>query len=398
MKKAVILIIALGSFLTTMATDSISNTAILPKVEAALAYAGKEKPTALSAKAQEAYLWISSMQLANGLVESAEKTNFVSLYDNALSALVFMSQGDIEKAERIFDFFNSRIESELLKDAGGFYQFRAADGNNGSSTWLGDNAWLLLALNHYEKITGKDTYQRLSAELEAWIRSLQDTDGGLWGGFRENGNRIPKITEGIITAFNAVPGYDNFHQGILEFLKAERFDTKAGAFVAQPDYPKYNFAMDLYSLGFLIMEDMPEAVLFGADKFLNTQTSTINGTAIEGYCFDEDKDVVWMEGTAQMALAFRTGGHMGESEEILNTLKKSFVPSTLLKDVQAIPYTVNYGTNFESSLLWDHSDKTPAVSPNAWFLFAEAGFNPFAMGRQKEIPQEMKFWSSLAID
>ena len=45
--------------------------------------------------------WINNIQSENGLLESSENTNFVSLYDNALAALVFMELNEMERAEKI---------------------------------------------------------------------------------------------------------------------------------------------------------------------------------------------------------------------------------------------------------------------------------------------------------
>lgn len=42
--------------------------------------------------------WFYQQQLNNGLLESVEDGNAVSLYDNALGAMVFMLQNDYEKA------------------------------------------------------------------------------------------------------------------------------------------------------------------------------------------------------------------------------------------------------------------------------------------------------------
>ena len=71
---------------------------------------------------------------------------------------------------------------------------------------MGDNAWLLIALNNYYSWIDTDRYDALKNELESWIRSLQDVDGGLIGGFNADGTEIGKITEGNIDAFNAVDG------------------------------------------------------------------------------------------------------------------------------------------------------------------------------------------------
>jgi len=64
--------------------------------------------------------WFYTQQLNNGLLESVENSTGASLYDNALGAMVFMLQNDYQKAEKIFDFFNARIDSELNAGIGGF--------------------------------------------------------------------------------------------------------------------------------------------------------------------------------------------------------------------------------------------------------------------------------------
>ena len=336
--------------------------------------------------------WVVKMQSANGLLESSENTDFVSLYDNALAALVFMELNEMDGAEKIFDYFNGQVNNELLSADGGFYQFRDSNGENGSRTWMGDNAWLLIALNKYHSVTGNEKYKTMSQGIEQWLRGLQDTDGGLWGGKNEDGTVIPKVTEGIITAFKAVQGYDDFHKNILTFLKENRWDTTNEILWAWPENPAYNHALDLHSLGSLIFEDYAPQNLFQADRYYTTQTSTVNGLEISGYCFDEDKDVVWLEGTAQMAVAHKISGNDFSANELIVELEKSFINSPSFSDSKGIPYSSNHGTTYGTSLLWDHADLTPALSATVWYIFAKIGFNPLETGEQKEIPVIESFW------
>jgi hypothetical protein len=335
--------------------------------------------------------WISNSQGTNGLLESAEDTNFVSLYDNTLAALVFIQEGKLDQAEHIFDFFQGKIQTELTSGSGGFYQFRDKNGENGSSTWMGDNAWLLIAINHYHEASGNIKYKYLANELENWLRSLQDQDGGLRGGFREDGREIPKISEGIITAFNAVSGYDDFHKNILRFLSQNRWDVENSTIVAWPENERYNFALDLHGLGYGILEDFPSSTLTETERYMNSQISTVSGNEVSGYCFDEDKDVIWLEGTAQMAVAYNLAGNTSKANSILAEIEKTFISSTTKNSI-GIPYTTNHGTNYGSNYLWDHADLTPALSSSAWYLFAKMGFNPLSLGKQKNIPDEDKFW------
>ncbi len=342
------------------------------------------------------YNWLIEIQMNNGLLESVEGSNFVSLYDNALAALAFIAREDYEKAAAIFDFFDSRIDVELLEGDGGLGQFRDAAGipfDNAPKRWLGDNAWLLIALNNYHAATGSQRYSRLSAELENWIRSLQDTDGGLWGGYNADGTRIHKITEGILDAFNAVPGYDSFHENILQFLADERWDNNVQALIADPSDDRYRFALDLHAWGFAMLEDFPINSLTDAYRFLNSQTANVCGELVKGYCFDEDKDAVWLEGTGQMIVAFNEAGQIDKSLEFLTEMEKMFVSTT--PEIAGIPYaTNNSGTAFGLSPLWDTADNQAAVSSGTWYLFAKLGFNPFTIEKNKTIPAAMKFWNS----
>jgi len=356
----------------------------------------EDKPATTNTNATEATaVWIAHMQLENGLVESAEFTDFVSLYDNALSAMVFLSEGEIERAERIFDYFDARLETEFLKNGGGFFQFRDTRGENGNRIWMGDNAWLLLALNNYHEITRSTKYAQMASELNSWLRSLQEEDGGLKGGTNEDGSQINKVTEGIITAFNAVKGYDAFHERILGFLQEQRWDGNEQVLVTKTENPAYHHALDLYSLGSLILEDFPAEVLYKADRFLNSQTSATSGLSISGYCFDDDKDVVWLEGTAQMALAFQSAGLTTNSATIIRTLEETFINSAAAQGANGIPYTTNFGTSFGASFLWDHAAIAPTISSSAWYLFLKNDFNPFSLELSKGIPPQSKFWNAV---
>ncbi|MGI9547908.1 MAG: hypothetical protein ACR2MM_11750 [Flavobacteriaceae bacterium] len=351
-----------------------------------------EEPEVEFSDADLVYAWVSNMQHDSGLMESAEGTDFVSLYDNALASLIFIANGDLEKAEKIFDYFNTRIDSELLFGTGGFYQFRNTTGANGSRTWLGDNAWLLIALNNYKELTNSNKYNRLSEELQNWIRSLQGEDGSLKGGYNEDGTEIGKITEGIITAYNAVRGYDDFHKNILNYLNNERWNASEFVLMTQNEYPQYQYALDLHSLGYLVLDKYPNAVLEQAVRYQNIQLSTSTSKQLVGYCFDEDLDVIWLEGTAQIALAYKNAHQYSRSANIIEEIEKTFINSEISPHVKGLPYTANQGTCFGAEYLWDHADTKPALSSSIWYLFNKFDFNPLVLEQDKSVPQTDRFW------
>ncbi|MCK5441935.1 MAG: hypothetical protein KAJ23_08600, partial [Maribacter sp.] len=88
--------------------------------------------------------------------------------------------------------------------------------------------------------------------------------------------------------------------------------------------------LDLHSLRSLVFENYTTQNLLQATRFYTTQVSTVNGTEISGYCFDEDKDMVWLEGTAQMALAYKMASDEHNADAIISELEKSFVNALFL--------------------------------------------------------------------
>lgn len=347
-------------------------------------------------KVEPVYSWVCHMQQNNGLLPSSENGRYVSLYDNSLAAMAFASYGDFAKAEKIFDFFNSKLYSELLQAPGGFSQMRTIDGiptDHSPRRWLGDNAWLLIALNNYHHLAKNNKYQNLAKALSDWIVSLQDKDGGLWGGFAPDGTHISKIAEGNIDAFNAVEGYSDFHRKLLSYLKNVRWDQKNKIFIAWADNPRYRYALDLFSWGYCIFEDFPEDMLTKADRFMTTQKSTATKVTIRGYCFDEDRDVVWLEGTGQMAVALRKAKREKEAQAFLIEMKKNFIESSKFPGTFGLPYAANFGTSYGNDELWKGADTHPAISSTVWYLFGMLRFDPLELGYARQIPDEDKFWT-----
>jgi len=350
-------------------------------------------PAAIGEVERELLHWFQNQQLPNGTLESVEDGNIVSLYDNALAAMVFMLHDDYEKAEKIFDFFNARIDSELKAGVGGFSQLRDRNGVPNNHRWMGDNAWLLIALNNYKAQTGNTTYDELASEIEAWLLSLQDFDGGLFAGYDANNRLLNyKVTEGMIDAFNAVQGYTSFHSHLLDFLEVHRWIDADRNLVSWPGNPDYLYALDLHPWSYLIFNDYPVSSLSSAERYLTTQISTATGQEITGYCFDEDRDVVWLEGTAQMSLAFDWANMNTERDFYLSEMEKNLMESEKYTDAAGFPYASNHGTSYGGEMLWETADDKIAISSGAWYIFTKRSFNPFAVERDKNIPMEDMFW------
>ncbi len=354
------------------------------------------------------YEWFVSSQLANGLVpssESAPSTYSVSLYDQALSAMVFMVTDDFPRARKILDYFAARTESELKEGLGGFYQFRSASGvvasGDGARRWLGDNAYLLAAVCNYEMMTGDIvSYAPLRDGLIAWIRSLQDTDGGLFYGSINGKADTLKIIECNIDAFGAVPGYadpgdGSFHKNILAFLKNGNWSSADGLLIAWDNAPNANwrYACDNISWALCAIEGFPSSTLEKAEaRFLTAGTVPSSGAKTAGFCFDGDRDTIHPEATLGMAAAYLVSGNKAKADFYIAESEK------LMRDGRAdpsscgLPYASGKGTTYGGEVLSAETADRPWVSSSAWYVFARKKFNPFDYARSRSIPQSDRFW------
>lgn len=322
-------------------------------------------------------LWLESIQMENGLLPTYEYPYYydgeygteVSLYDNALAVIAFVIHEDYERAEWILDFFNSNGEDIYAQFRYPYTGIPSTD-----DLWMGDNAWLLIAIKNYHHYTGNNRYQEMENRLEEWLISLQDDDGGLFAGYDGDGEKMNyKVIEGNLDAYNAVSPQGDFHERLLNYLNS-RWDEEMELFNAWSDTP-WLYAMDTTPWGYCTLPNMPETMLSAADRFLVTEESM-------GYCFDDDLDVIWFEGTAQMVVAYNKQQNSDKAEYYLNELEREFVYSPGNRELYGLPYSSNSsGTGYGDNTLWNSADKTPHISSTVWYIFGKSGFDPFSVGR-----------------
>jgi len=340
----------------------------------------------------EIYNWIKTQQVPNGLIKNTDNSKNASLYNNAITAILFISENDLEKAAAIFDYYEKQLPKEFNNTSQGFSQMRTIDGEKNNRTWMGDNAWLLIALNTYHSKTNSQKYSYLSKTIENWLRSLQDDDGGLWGGMETSGKPIPKNTEGMLDAYHAVLGFDMFHIKLLNFLKNNRWNSINQYLTTTEENHRYAKALDLHSWSFCMLEDFPVFTLLDASKFLTTHQTTSTQQSIHGYCFDTDTDCVWLEGTAQMAIAYQFNNDFTNAHYFRNEMSKSIITSKENPTLKGLPYVTNNATNFGREPIWENADLVPSISGSVWYLFASKKYNPFEIHFKRNIPTEFKFW------
>jgi hypothetical protein len=175
------------------------------------------------------------------------------------------------------------------------------------------------------------------------------------------------------------------------YLEQQRWDTTEQLLVSWLN-SNYYYALDNFSWGYCTFEGFQEGMLDEADRFLNVQLHEPTQRYVTGYCFDEDRDAVWLEGTAQMAVAYTKAGNSERANSILQEVAKTRLTQAGWNGARGIPYATNQGTHYGGGLLWDGIDSQPATAASTWFIMACHEFDPMQVNYAKSIPDSLRFW------
>lgn len=344
-----------------------------------------------------------------GLVERQNATtgllpSYLSLpqavtYDQALAAMAFTYRRDFAKAEAIFTFYRNLGVANL-----GFREeYNAATGAiMDQDRFVGPNAWMLLALIHHRAVTGSTTNDAMIDQLANWIRGFQDTDGGVRFGAPGAGSTmdpLTKATEFNLDCYTAFKAYGRLRnnatftmasQRVLNWLATRVWNSGQGRFnlgIETVRGVNTDKALDAYSWAVLAVNQSTHSVLTpqaiegllsrAETDFRNQKVNDLTGNLIDGFDFSSmplnpnvDKDAVWLEGTAHMAVAFRAFSNATKADFYINEIEKAIVDTS--PTGQGIPYATNMGTAYGFNM----DSLNPAVSAAAWYLFAKDNFNP----------------------
>lgn len=174
------------------------------------------------------YRWLVQQQdNSTGLLPSQQDNN-ASTYNNALAAMVFILEGDHIKTKKILEFYNDKASEFFNNRCGnfnsscsnsdpcgenapcGFFQYR--DSHTGIplqniNRWMGDNAWLLMAIHHYQAATSDTSYAAMAQAIIRLLKSFQQPAGYIASGW-ENGdqsfNKNMGHSEGNLDAYKAL--------------------------------------------------------------------------------------------------------------------------------------------------------------------------------------------------
>jgi hypothetical protein len=342
--------------------------------------------------ANKVFAGLLEKQRPSGLVRSYDMLPQAVTYDQALTAMAFIFRKNISAAEKLLDVYNVKFNAGGF---GGFHDEYDVDSLavRDDDRLVGPNAWMLLAIIHYRNVTGSTRYDGMMDGLAAWIRTFQAADGGMKMG-TPGASGIPPGEKGTefnfdcYAAFRAYslvrnnPTFATAASNVFTWLRTTAWNAGEGRFnagVYSAGGNNTDKALDAYSWAPLATSSFTSVVALAKPVFGNKRNCNLTGVDVDGFDFGDNfgvnppvPDAVWLEGTAQMVLAYLSAGDTVNAAYYLQELEKAIVVTS--PSAQCIPYATNPGDGYGGFTM---DSLHPAISASAWYLFAKAGFNPF---------------------
>lgn len=279
-----------------------------------------------------------------------------------------------------------------------------------SAVDTGDNAWGMISLLALYQVTHDDNYLKTARRIGRFIWQFKDdTNGyqGFTGGLElpENGSiyRPWASTEHNLDVYVAftkmfqITGESQWRDGALHALKFieamwddDAHDAENGCFLAgtlnsgnrnasslrakfRPNEPN-QLPLDTQSWSILALKDVlsthPDLLKCPEKNHLIEDSRT---EGISGFDFNEDKDGVWFEGTAQMVLAYKVAGRLDRAEYFQNELRRA-QSDLRFGQTGGLPAASHDGVT--SGFEFCYFRRTH-LGATAWNVFAQIGFNPY---------------------
>jgi hypothetical protein len=331
------------------------------------------------------------------------------VYDNALAAIALIACGNVSDArpignalsravgkDRSFDdgrvrnAYRAGVVNEAIPNLPGWWDAHAkiwAEDAAQDGTATGNVAWAALALLTLHQATHDPQYLADARRLIDWILDATASPDGFYGGFHGYDPKQVRLTW-MSTEHNA-----DVHAAarwLFRLTGERKYDGAAGqarrlldrAFRGdhfllgtKPDGSLADeglLALDAQLWPWMAMPESPEAWK-SALGFAKARLGVAGG-----FDFNGDRNGLWVEGTAQAALAYRISGSADESDRLLAGLKADRTPSGLLNASR--PARLTTGLSIDPTGGGDPDFfyyRRPHLGATAWAVLAETGWNPF---------------------
>jgi hypothetical protein len=348
-------------------------------------------------------------------------------YDNAVALLAFLADGSADSARLIGDAYlyaaghDRTYDDGRLRDAyaagdlviapgwkpngksatvtipGYFDEARQTFfevGQDGIST--GNDAWAMLALLALHRATGDPRYVAAAQRLGRFVLGFRN-DQGLYQGFLGGLDHPEAATPvrrpwastehnlDLYAAFNLLAdadpagGWDAQRDHARQFVDAMWDSARLCNLTGTTDPGTRNatpgqLPEDAQSWAVLALPDAlavhPELLACAEHNHLTTDAG------FRGFDFNEDRDGVWFEGTAHMAVAYRRAGRPADADGFSATLARAqatppYGDGMGLAAASRDGLTTGFGFFYFRRL---------HVGATAWNVLAQLGWNPFTGG------------------
>ncbi len=339
-------------------------------------------------------------------------------YDNALTAMAFLSAGYKEEAEMILDAFvyaaeNDRYKPDRIRNAyaagditafpgwGGaarlpgwydrinkqWYEDRYQTGSN-----VGNTSYVALSLLHYDALYSSERYLNTAGKLMDWVidNCSGEGDGFTAGydGWPEGGSDTTylftyKSIEHNIDAFAAFSRlyertgeqkYWDAADSALRFVQSMYDEEKCLFYTGTLDdgitANTENTVLDAQVWACLALGE--EFSPYEASLEVVEEMKTDEG----GYpfCLTNANGGWWAEGTAYTALMYRLRGDEGKALSALAALESIQKENGLFPAATTEHLSTGFGL-FDGTP-WEYGT-ADHLAPTAWFIMAIQGFNPY---------------------
>jgi hypothetical protein len=336
-------------------------------------------------------------------------------YDNAVTALAFIATGDQQRAKQVVDAIiyaqnNDRFYKDgRIRNAYRGGKFLAPDGrvqlpgwfNQKENRWLEDEfqvsthtgnvAWAMLALLGYYQSYGGTSYLAATERMGEWIeQNCRDSRGvggyiGGFSGWEPNPNLLRyKSTEHNLDLYAA---FSRLYVITNNSVWLERANYAKNFFLSMWDETEGKFWTGTKLDGVTINRDnipldiqawVPLALREeGKPYWRALEYSEKKHRVGEGFDFNQDRDRIWYEGTAQMAVAYQYTNQPEKSKALVSILLAAQDASGGIPAANRDGLTTGFTLpNGEPWLYF----KRLHVGATAWTVLAQKGVNPFWLG------------------
>lgn len=341
-------------------------------------------------------------------------SNTAFTYDNALASIALFACGKDDKALRIVEALRYALGHDRTYRDGrvrNAYRAGAVDvhqgsmllpgfWNEGRKAWMEDDyqvgsatgnlAWAALAFLAAFDRSGDKSYLSAASSLIEWINQNTAGTGGLGftgGTFGQDAQPIHldwKSTEHNLDVFAAAAWLSEIDQTkdwrsvqdrALSFLNAMWNDGEGRFYVGSlpggdtPNTSQSGIDSELWPIMAVPkFRARADHVLDWVDRHY-----AVDG----GFDFNDDRDGIWLEGTAQAALAFEIAGHRARSDALLDTIGAELSPESLVYATSGPELTTGLKIGPDSTSADFKYFRLPHIGATAWGILAAKGWNPF---------------------